>query len=127
MSDTYSIEPPSDPPVRSMRMVMPGHRWVMNKPRCPYCGGKLTVSVNGWHKENDGWVADDLQLDCENDDEKHEDHSDMPYMNWLPVEQQLLRWMNARYRWKLDGHNTKLRDGATERRRLQPKRNRAVL
>ncbi len=102
MSDTYTNELPSDPPARSMRMVLPGQRWVMNKPRCPYCGGKLTVSVNGWHKEADGWAADDLQLDCENDDEKNEDHSDMPYMNWLPVEQQLLRWMNARYRWNLE-------------------------
>lgn len=115
MSDqeTLSAERGAD---SQQRLVMPGHRFVMNKPRCPYCGGKLTVSVNGWHKEDDGWVADDLQLDCENDDEKHEDHCDMPYLNWLPVEQQILRWMNARYRWKLDGHNDQAlpRGGATK-------------
>lgn len=108
MSDTYSIELPSDPPVRSMRMVRRSHRWVFEKPRCPYCGGRLTVSCNGWHQEPDGWVADDLQLDCENDDEKHEDHCYMPYENWLPVEQRILKFINARYRWELDTPN----DGA---------------
>ena len=96
--DTLTIDPPAPLPVGLHAVVRPGQRWTMKKPLCPYCGGKLTVSVNGWHKEDDGWVADDLQLDCENDDEKHEDHCDMPYLNWLPVEQQILRWMNAHYR-----------------------------
>lgn len=91
--------------IRVIQDGMPIHRFVMNKPLCPYCGGQLTVSINGWHKEDDGWVADDLQLDCENADEKHEDRCDMPYLKLLLVEQQILRWMNASYRWKLDDYD----------------------
>lgn len=108
---TASAERPMQPETAKggahcvQRLVRPGHRWVFTKPACPYCGGKLTASVNGWYQEPDGWIADDVQLDCENDDEKHEDHCYMPYENWLPVEQRILRWINARYRWQLEGPN----------------------
>lgn len=104
MSDTYTMEIPAQPPAPVFKVVRPSHRWVFEKPRCPYCGGRLTVSCNGWHQEPDGWVADDLQLDCENDDEQHEDHCDLPYLHWLPVEQQLLKWINTHYRWDLDSN-----------------------
>ena len=77
---------------------------------CPICGGKLTVGCDGWIELDDGWAADSLSIDCETEpdidgndwDDWFRGHYSMPYIDWLPVEYHILRWLNENYRWDLE-------------------------
>src|SRR6185436_3567524 len=63
---------------------------------CQYCGGKILAQCDSWAQGDDGqWLADHCSVDCETEpgeisgDEWRDwwaNHSDMPYVYWLPVE-----------------------------------------
>jgi len=76
---------------------------------CPYCGGSLTVRANEWNDweeaGNDLWKAGGLEMDCETEPDIdspewrywERQHSDMPYVYWLPVEEHIKEWVNRHY------------------------------
>jgi hypothetical protein len=83
---------------------------------CPYCGGKLAVSFSAWTQQNNGeWCADGVELDCTTEPELPEgvfeddptsrwyewlmQHSDMPYVYWLPATVEVEKWVNKTYRF----------------------------
>jgi hypothetical protein len=76
---------------------------------CPYCGGDLTYRPNGWEQDDEGlWMADSFDMDCSNepsmdDEDEWEEwmriHSDMPYVNQLPVDKAVKKWINKRFRF----------------------------
>lgn len=69
---------------------------------CPYCDGKLACSANSWIQEKDGtWLADELDLDCENEMLNDDIHNDMPYIYWLPVAEKVKAWVNKTYEFWL--------------------------
>lgn len=70
---------------------------------CPYCGDGLTAEITGEYEEDDGTrVIDEIMMECDSEPDLdsrdwHEwlaVHSDMPYVNWLPVEMKVQRWLN---------------------------------
>jgi len=78
---------------------------------CPICKGKLYAQFDGW-VENDGeWQASSTSLDCENEPDIdsdewwdwHRGHYSMPYVDWLPVEIKVTKWINENYVFDLDG------------------------
>jgi hypothetical protein len=75
---------------------------------CPYCSGDLTYVANGWEQdENDFWKADCFDMECSSEpnveSEEWEDwmrqHSDMPYVNQLPVDEKVKEYINSKYRF----------------------------
>lgn len=77
---------------------------------CPYCSGDLTYVAEGWESDDDGlYMADSFDAQCSNEPDIESDeweewlrqHSDMPYVNWLPVNNQVQEWINERYRFDL--------------------------
>jgi len=78
---------------------------------CPYCNGDLTYRVNGWERQEDGtWKADSFDtVECSSepnmDSKEWEDwmnqHSDMPYVYQLPVDERVKKWINERYRFDI--------------------------
>jgi hypothetical protein len=78
---------------------------------CPYCEGDLTYRANGWEQdENNLWKADSFDMDCSTepdiDSDEWEDwfqqHSDMPYVYQLPVDEKVKAAINKNYRFLLD-------------------------
>jgi len=78
---------------------------------CPICKAKLFVYCEHWEEHPDGaWIAASINMECETepdiDSEDWNDwfsgHYSMPYVDWLPVEQKLLVWINKNYRWHLE-------------------------
>ena len=84
---------------------------------CPYCGGKLVAQFSGWSQDDDGsWLADCVELECDTQPELDEDleggtdawdewvanHSVMPYVYWLPATMAVEKWINERYRFRMD-------------------------
>lgn len=76
------------------------------KDKCPYCGSGLTVYVDGWVLEDDDkWKADSLNIECDTypgfESEEYyewiEKHTYLPYTYWMPLEIELLKWINERY------------------------------
>lgn len=80
-----------------MNIITPD-RFVDYHEACPYCGEKtLYIEFDEW--EQDGTPADTgVHVHCKNeldvDDPEYDpnDHSDMPYVNWMPVETRAARW-----------------------------------
>lgn len=79
---------------------------------CPYCGGQLEVSIEGCTLQEDGkWTADMLQVDCEaepNMDSQEwrgwvKQHSEMPYVYMLPVEEKIKAWLNRHFFFDVEG------------------------
>lgn len=78
---------------------------------CPYCGDKLTAQCSEWSQcEDMSWKAENIELEClsepdiEDSEKWHvwiDSHTMMPYVYWLPVEEKVLAWINAHYRWEL--------------------------
>jgi hypothetical protein len=79
---------------------------------CPYCQTALTVSIEACTQEADGWVATEIQVDCETEPDLETDqeawhawmehHTQMPYVYLLPVHQRVLRWLEQHYRFVVD-------------------------
>ena len=77
---------------------------------CPYCNANLHASCDAWTETDDGWIAEDIEVDCENEpdigdeewDSFIDSHSDFPYIYWLSVRNTIQRWINANYRFDLE-------------------------
>jgi hypothetical protein len=74
---------------------------------CPICGAKVHLAgVTEWGLE-DGEIVR-VEYDCEtepdidSDDwwDWHRGYFSMPYVDWLPWEVQMLRWLNRHYRYR---------------------------
>jgi hypothetical protein len=77
---------------------------------CPKCGGKLYVNLDAWTQDYDGtWKAEDPHTECENEPDIDSDdweewlawHYNMPYIDWLPVDFDVERWLKQNYRFDL--------------------------
>lgn len=63
-----------------------------------------------WTEENDGWVAEQLEIDCDNEPDIESDewdlwmhnHSDMPYVYQLPVNIMVENYINKNFRFKIN-------------------------
>ncbi len=75
---------------------------------CPICDGKLSTQADEWTERTDGtWKAVTAHPECEHEpeidsdewDDWHRGHYSMPYLDWLPLERPLLRWLNRNYDW----------------------------
>lgn len=82
------------------------------KKLCPYCNGNLTYICNGWEQaDEDGlYIADTFDVECSNEPKNTDSdewnfwlqqHSDMPYVHQLPIDEQVKQFINERYRFKL--------------------------
>lgn len=93
-------------------LVKPDHVFKINPDvvKCPYCEGSLRVSVSAWTLEEDGWVAETVDVECQSEpelgsdewDDWLEEHSEMPYVYWLPVVSKIERLINLKYRFDLE-------------------------
>lgn len=89
--------------------IVPEDKDFKFKKLCPYCNGDLTYRCNGWEQDDNGlWMADSFDIECssepdmEDEDEWEEwlqQHSDMPYVNQLPVDEKVKRYINGKYRF----------------------------
>lgn len=76
---------------------------------CPYCGSKfLPVRFEGWTQDDDGtWKGDTVDITCSSipDPESEEweewinQHTDMPYVYWMPVAERIKEYINSKYRF----------------------------
>lgn len=79
------------------------------KKLCPYCQGDLTYTANGWEEDDNGlWMADSFDMNCSSepdmeDEEEWNDwmnnHSEMPYVHQLPVDERVKDFINSKYRF----------------------------
>jgi hypothetical protein len=89
--------------------IVPQDKEFKFKKLCPYCQGDLTYTANGWEQDDNGlWMADSFDMDCstepdmEDEDEWNDwfnNHSDMPYVNQLPVDERVKKFINSKYRF----------------------------
>lgn len=82
--------------------------------KCPICGAEVVLEIDSWQQEDDGtWSAEEsgVHVDCvrEPDDiesDEWEDfdrsHWSMPYVNWLPIQGKVYRWLLQNYRFDLE-------------------------
>ena len=77
----------------------------VNVARCPICKAPLNVGeIAEW--ECDGGKITDFSIDCTTEPdidgdewpEWHAEHYHMPYVDWLPLEVPVGRWLNANHR-----------------------------
>lgn len=80
---------------------------------CPICVGKIVISeITEWEETDDGsWQVSDtgLYINCEHEPEIGSDdwhgwmngHWSMPYVDWLPVTERVLSWINKNYRFEI--------------------------
>jgi len=75
---------------------------------CPKCGGKLTVEIDAWQQEDDGtWTAESPHTTCEHEPdidskkwrEWHNWHYNMPYVDWMPIDNDVEKWLVSKYRF----------------------------
>lgn len=80
--------------------------------KCPICGAKIYIDdMTAWTKDDlDGtWYAVEVSIQCETEpDIDGEDwwdwmngHWSMPYVDWLPLTEQVLAWLKANYRFEM--------------------------
>lgn len=76
---------------------------------CPICGAKLRCEFEEWEQGEDGtWSTLRAIPSCESEPDIDEPdwqdwswgHYDTPYIDWLPVEVRLTRWVNEHYVFK---------------------------
>jgi hypothetical protein len=79
---------------------------------CPICGGQIYLEIDEWEQEDDGlWSASasGVHVDCTTAPEDMHSaewddwftaHWSMPYVDWLPVEQVVYKWLFGNYRFK---------------------------
>jgi hypothetical protein len=90
--------------------IVPEDKEFKFKGLCPYCQGDLTYRCNGWELDENGlWMADSFDMECSTEpdmeSEEWEDwmdnHSDMPYVHQLPVDERVKASINKYYRFEL--------------------------
>jgi transcription elongation factor Elf1 len=79
---------------------------------CPICvGGKIEItSIDEYEQNDDGtWQVSDcgLYIDCSRapefpDDDWLSSHWSTPYIDWLPVTERVLSWINRHYRFEVE-------------------------
>lgn len=92
-------------------LMVPEDKEFKFKKLCPYCQGDLTYTANGWEQDEDGlWMADSFDMECSSEpkdvlteewDEWLSQHSDMPYVNQLPVDEGVKNAINKKYRFEV--------------------------
>lgn len=79
---------------------------------CPICQAKLYATFDSWIEGKNGeWLARSTRLDCETepdiDSQEWEGwfdgHYSMPYVDWLPVDLEVTKWVNENYCFGLGG------------------------
>jgi hypothetical protein len=81
---------------------------VPNRFACPICGKGLIIEINEWETETGKVTPTGLSITCETrpvDNERQfygwlEEHYQMPYVDWLPVEILVYQWFDQNYRMK---------------------------
>jgi len=89
--------------------IVPETKEFKFKGLCPYCKGDLTYTANGWEQDDNGlWTADSFDMECstepdmEDEDEWDDwfnNHSEMPYVYQLPVDERVKKFINSKYRF----------------------------
>lgn len=81
--------------------------------KCPICKASLTVEIDEWEQDDDGtWYASETGVHCscstepdmfEGDDweDWFDGHFSMPYVDWMPVDQFIYRWLKRNYRFEM--------------------------
>ena len=61
---------------------------------CPYCGARtLYLEFDEWDAATGAPTETGTHVHCTNDNgDDPNDHTDMPYVNWLPLEVRAARW-----------------------------------
>lgn len=79
--------------------------------KCPICGAKVVVEdVDEWIEAADGlrMVSESgVHLTCETEpdidadewEDWHNGHFSMPYVDWLPLQDRAVDYINSHYRW----------------------------
>lgn len=77
--------------------------------RCPICGDRLTIEIDEWTTDWDGWKASDagVHTSCNSEPDITDDnysnwldgHYAMPYVDWLPVDNAIYDWLEDNYRF----------------------------
>jgi hypothetical protein len=72
--------------------------------RCPVCGGCFDVTVQGYDTYLDGSNSMVVEIhaeceseDIEDDDDEHWEGLSMPYVDWLPIQERITRWLNTNF------------------------------
>ena len=113
--DTKDVNRPADSAAAagSPLVEVPSDRVFKAKSPCPYCGGEIRCSANGWEQEEDGtWTASDLDIECSNEppidskrwrdwDAEHGRHSDYGDA-WYRLHEALVRGLKRRFRFKME-------------------------
>jgi hypothetical protein len=70
---------------------------------CPYCGSELMIlGVSEWNSEE----VFEIELECADEpsiddtdewDDWWKSHEDMPYVYWMPAQENVLQWLNDNY------------------------------
>jgi hypothetical protein len=77
---------------------------------CPICGSSLYVNFDHWVQEGSEWLAASCNMDCETEPDIDSDewnewfagHYSSPYVDWLPVEHEVLAWINKNYCFEIE-------------------------
>ena len=94
---------------RIVRVLWPKERAPLKiKAPCPICGAGLLLDAGeGTELDNatGEWIATEINLECESEpdidsgewSEWFRWHYSMPYVDWLPIEQQILKAVRRKY------------------------------
>lgn len=80
---------------------------------CPKCDAPIAADIDEWKQQDDGtWTASmgGIHINCttEPDIDRKEWrewldwHWSTPYIDWLPLEERMRRWVNDHYRFDMD-------------------------
>lgn len=82
---------------------------------CPICGAPCDVWADeSWSQDGADWIAEEVRIECTSEpgtepsvpetcmdwDEWHNWHYRMPYVDWLPLKEDVLRQVQARFRFE---------------------------
>ena len=84
-----------------------------DKFKCPICDAALDMEIDEWEQNDDGtWQASECGVHCncttepdiDSDEWKdwHRGHWSMPYVDWLPVDAKVYRWLSRHYRFAVE-------------------------
>lgn len=86
---------------------LPGLEIPLDVEKCPYCDAQLYIAeIDEYSKNDDGTICVRARIDCTAEPELEDKsawedwidwHSQMPYVYWLPVEQDVNAWLKRTY------------------------------
>ena len=107
--NAHTLPAVAGPLEASVRELWPKENAPMRiKERCPICGAGLLLDAGEGTEldERTGeWIATEVNVECESEpdidsdewDAWHRWHYSTPYVDWLPLEQMILRAVRASY------------------------------